>query len=592
MPRPYLGVDPGLVKDPKTRAIIDEMDRALRDMTRASPTATGTNLGASSPNDLTYLTVSAEAGLINSRRITVTSPLVGTDGGAGSTFNLSLSATALGGTPALVFGTTNVEGTAATFITTDSTIAIFDDSGVPADLAGTAADGSNLFASRNDHVHKFPTTLQSAANSKTLILTDDGSGMKLSWNLGILKFDDPAEAGVWFERRIGVGTAPLSNVGIVQQETLEQTSGFAYGLRFDAQSNDSSNLGTATIIGCAGTATHTSGRSALTRFIGTDTTVKINGTGYAPSDGNRGFRSVLEFDGDDSSTIIPYHRHFSNDVNIDTGFAVITDHVAFYADDLLQGTNRWALFAVANNSYLGPDNVGAIFGTGEDAKISWNGADLVIDPTLISAGDVLIPADNAALALGAGTGGDARIYYDGTDLNIDPKAVGTGTLNIAGGTEITRSTGPVLLLTQGSTGGTTDVQLRFADMGGGPSVVAAGDMWRDGSVTSIGGPFLMRGGMLSNVTAITNALSPYTVTNVDHVILCDCSSGAITVDLLAAAAPETARILHIKKTDSSGNAVTVDGNGSETIDLELTAEIVGQHDSLMIQSDGSNYNII
>ena len=25
MPRPYLGVDPGLIKDPKTRAIIDEM---------------------------------------------------------------------------------------------------------------------------------------------------------------------------------------------------------------------------------------------------------------------------------------------------------------------------------------------------------------------------------------------------------------------------------------------------------------------------------------------------------------------------------------------------------------------------------------
>jgi len=85
--------------------------------------------------------------------------------------------------------------------------------------------------------------------------------------------------------------------------------------------------------------------------------------------------------------------------------------------------------------------------------------------------------------------------------------------------------------------------------------------------------------------------SAYSATNSDHVITCDASGGAFTVTL-----PDTngrtGRVYHIKKTDSSGNAVTVDGDGSQTIDGSTTKAISVQYDSIMIVSDGSNWHII
>ncbi len=88
---------------------------------------------------------------------------------------------------------------------------------------------------------------------------------------------------------------------------------------------------------------------------------------------------------------------------------------------------------------------------------------------------------------------------------------------------------------------------------------------------------------VSKTSAYTAAL--------DHVILCDASGGAFTVTLPAASGA-TGRVYHIKKTDSSTNAVTVDGNASETIDGGTTATIAAQFESIMIVCDGSNWHII
>lgn len=83
----------------------------------------------------------------------------------------------------------------------------------------------------------------------------------------------------------------------------------------------------------------------------------------------------------------------------------------------------------------------------------------------------------------------------------------------------------------------------------------------------------------------------YTATSSDHVILCNASGGAFTITLPAASGV-LGIIYHIKKTDSSGNAVTVDGNGSETIDGATTASLTAQYESIMIVCDGSNWHII
>jgi len=85
--------------------------------------------------------------------------------------------------------------------------------------------------------------------------------------------------------------------------------------------------------------------------------------------------------------------------------------------------------------------------------------------------------------------------------------------------------------------------------------------------------------------------SPYTIVEGDDIILCDCTSGAITINLLTAVG-RTGKRIDIKKIDSSAYAVTIDANGTETIDGALTQTCYGQYDSYTLISDGTNWSII
>lgn len=80
-------------------------------------------------------------------------------------------------------------------------------------------------------------------------------------------------------------------------------------------------------------------------------------------------------------------------------------------------------------------------------------------------------------------------------------------------------------------------------------------------------------------------------TDRDKLIKCDASGGIFTVTLVAAATAGDGFRIAIKKTDSSTNAVTVDGNASETIDGGATFNLAGQQDSVLMVSDGSNWQI-
>ena len=85
----------------------------------------------------------------------------------------------------------------------------------------------------------------------------------------------------------------------------------------------------------------------------------------------------------------------------------------------------------------------------------------------------------------------------------------------------------------------------------------------------------------------------YTVTTGDEgdMVLCDATSGAFTVTLPAAATAGDGFAVRIKKTDSSTNIVTVDGNGSETIDGATTYLLYNQYDSVHMVCDGSNWHV-
>lgn len=91
--------------------------------------------------------------------------------------------------------------------------------------------------------------------------------------------------------------------------------------------------------------------------------------------------------------------------------------------------------------------------------------------------------------------------------------------------------------------------------------------------------------------AVVSKTANYTLTLYDRGALVDSSSGAVTITLPTAASAKDVEYV-IKKTDSSGYAVTVDGNGSETIDDSTTQIISSQYDAITIYSDGTEWWII
>ena len=90
------------------------------------------------------------------------------------------------------------------------------------------------------------------------------------------------------------------------------------------------------------------------------------------------------------------------------------------------------------------------------------------------------------------------------------------------------------------------------------------------------------------LTTKTNADTPYTALDTDHTIICDAVAGVITV-VLPTAASSTNRIYIIKKVDASVNAITIDGDGAETIDGAATQTLSNQYDSITVQSDGTEW---
>lgn len=91
-----------------------------------------------------------------------------------------------------------------------------------------------------------------------------------------------------------------------------------------------------------------------------------------------------------------------------------------------------------------------------------------------------------------------------------------------------------------------------------------------------------------NITDIDNGDSPYTVLAADEVIFADATAGAITVNLTASAG-DGGRIITVFKVDSSANAVTIDGNASETINGNLTIILSNINAVLNTISDAANW---
>ena len=78
----------------------------------------------------------------------------------------------------------------------------------------------------------------------------------------------------------------------------------------------------------------------------------------------------------------------------------------------------------------------------------------------------------------------------------------------------------------------------------------------------------------------------------DKLIRADATSGTLTVTLLAAATAGDGFRLAVKKTDSSVNAVIIDGNASETIDGNTTLTFSNQNEVASIISNGTSWSVM
>jgi hypothetical protein len=106
--------------------------------------------------------------------------------------------------------------------------------------------------------------------------------------------------------------------------------------------------------------------------------------------------------------------------------------------------------------------------------------------------------------------------------------------------------------------------------------------------------------VIGQTRAWYNALLPYealsaddtqAVNDANKVLGVDASGGAKTITLPTAASIG-GRVYSVIKTDSGANTVTLDGDGSETIDGLTTQVLRQQFDALTVVSNGTNWQIL
>jgi len=101
-----------------------------------------------------------------------------------------------------------------------------------------------------------------------------------------------------------------------------------------------------------------------------------------------------------------------------------------------------------------------------------------------------------------------------------------------------------------------------------------------------------KGSFATKTTTLTE--NSLTLDDTHHIILVDDDDtavfGDVTITLPAASGNDGLQYI-IKKLGNSEDVI-IDGNGTETIDGDLTAPIYGQYNSITLVCDGSNWHII
>ena len=110
-----------------------------------------------------------------------------------------------------------------------------------------------------------------------------------------------------------------------------------------------------------------------------------------------------------------------------------------------------------------------------------------------------------------------------------------------------------------------------------------------GKVVNTVGTLATGGGGAAAVTAVRTVTTSTVVLSSDELILCDLTTGAlsVTLPLGTIGQPYT-----IKKLDASANLLTVNTTGGQLIDGGTFGTVRYQYTSFSVVSDGSNWQVI
>lgn len=97
--------------------------------------------------------------------------------------------------------------------------------------------------------------------------------------------------------------------------------------------------------------------------------------------------------------------------------------------------------------------------------------------------------------------------------------------------------------------------------------------------------------LFRNDVNIRDISSNHNALATDEIIIVDASSGNVTINLLPLSTLDK-KIYTVKRIDNSGNTVTINPDGLETIDDQLTNQVVGQFTSITFVTGTTQWLII
>ena len=91
--------------------------------------------------------------------------------------------------------------------------------------------------------------------------------------------------------------------------------------------------------------------------------------------------------------------------------------------------------------------------------------------------------------------------------------------------------------------------------------------------------------------AIATKTADYTALTSDFVLLCDASSGALTITLPSVAS-NPGNPFYVKRLNSGANTVTIAAVGSDLIDGSSTAVLNSRYETLLLVAEAGSWHVI